>query len=135
LGALRRHLADAGRLTLDLFNPSVPALAKDDLGMESDPEEGFTTPDGRRVIRKHKIVDRDLFGQVIHAELIYYATHPDGREQRLVHAFPMRYLFRFEAEHLLARAGFRVRHVYSGYDRSEFGSNYPGELIILAGRD
>jgi hypothetical protein len=40
-----------------------------------------------------------------HSELIYYVTHPDGRQERLVHSFPRCYLFRFEAEHLLARCG------------------------------
>ena len=131
LKTLRRHLSDDGRLILDLFNPSIPALAKDDIGVESEPEAEFTTEDGRRVLRTHKMVDRDLFNQIVYAELIYYVTHPDGREERLVHAFPMRYLFRFEAEHLLARAGFRMEAVYGDYDRSDFGSNYPGELILV----
>ena len=66
-------------------------------------------------------------------ELIYYVTYPDGRQERLVQAFPMRYLFRFEAEHLLVRAGFAVKAVYSDYDKSPYGSKYPGEIIMLAG--
>jgi hypothetical protein len=44
----------------------------------------------------------------------------------------MRYLFRFEAEHLLVRSGFQVETVYADYDRRPFGSKYPGELIIVA---
>jgi hypothetical protein len=44
----------------------------------------------------------------------------------------MRYLFRFEAEHLLARAGFKVEQLYADYDKSPFGSKYPGELIFVA---
>ena len=59
-------------------------------------------------------------------------THPDGRTERLVHSFPMRYLFRFEAEHLLARCGFEVEALYADYDRSPYGSKYPGELIFVA---
>jgi hypothetical protein len=35
---------------------------------------------------------------------------------------------------LLARSGFEVENVYSGYDRSPFGSAYPGELILVARR-
>ena len=65
-------------------------------------------------------------------ELIYYVTHPDGRQERLVHSFPMRYLFRFEAEHLLARCGFEVEALYADYDKSPYGSQYPGELIFVA---
>jgi hypothetical protein len=59
-------------------------------------------------------------------------SHPDGREERLVHAFPLRYFFRFEVEHLLARAGFQVEHVYADYDKSPYGSKYPGELLFVA---
>jgi SAM-dependent methyltransferase len=132
LNTLRRHLAEEGRLILDLFNPWLHVLTKDDLGVESDAEEEFTTPDGRRVIRKHKIVERDLLEQIIQSELIYYVTHTDGREERLVHAFPLRYLFRFEAEHLLTLAGFEVEALYNDYERSPYGSTYPGELIFVA---
>ena len=63
-----------------------------------------------------------------------YVTHPDGREERLVHAFRLRYLFRFEVEHLLARAGFAIEHLYAGFDRSAYGSTYPGELVFVACR-
>jgi hypothetical protein len=44
----------------------------------------------------------------------------------------MRYFFRFELEHLLARACFAVEHVYADFERSPFGSVYPGELVIVA---
>ena len=47
-------------------------------------------------------------------------------------AFLMRYLFRFEAEHLLARCGFEVEHLHASYDRGEHGTIYPGELIFVA---
>lgn len=64
--------------------------------------------------------------------MIYYITHRDGREERLTHAFALRYLFRFEAEHLLARADFAVEQLYAGFDKSGYGSKYPGELIFVA---
>ena len=132
LGSIHRHLVAGGRLILDIFNPSLEALTSDTVGQEIGDEPEFTTPDGRRVVRRHKIVSRDLHNQINHVELIYYVTHPDGREERLVHAFPMRYLFRFEAEHLLARCGFEVEDVYADFDKSPYGSKYPGELIFVA---
>jgi SAM-dependent methyltransferase len=132
LRQIHRHLADGGRLILDLFNPSLPALVRDDLGQEIGDEPEFTTPGGSRVMRRHRTVSRDPFNQVNHVELIYYVTHPDGREERLVHAFPMRYLFRFEVEHLLVRCGFQVEHVYADFDKRPYGSTYPGELITVA---
>src|SRR5262249_17417106 len=114
------------------FNPSLEALTQDNLGQECGEEPAFTTPDGRRVVRRHKIASRDFAQQVAQVELVYYVTHPDGREERLVHAFPMRYLFRFEAEHLLARCGLEVEQVYADYAGSPYGSKYPGELILVA---
>jgi len=133
LASIRRHLEPGGRLILDLFNPFLEALVKPP-GEERDEEPPFHTPDGRRVVRRYRLVSEDRFHQVNRGELIYYVTHPDGREERLVHAFAMRYLFRFEAEHLLERAGFVVEHLYAGFDKGAYGSRYPGELIFVARR-
>jgi SAM-dependent methyltransferase len=134
LASIRRHLVDDGVLILDLFNPSLDFLVNRPVGEELDEEPPFTTPDGRRVLRRHKTVSIDRFQQVGCYELIHYVSHPDGRQERLVQAFPMRYLFRFEAEHLLARAGFTLEHVYADYDKSAYGSKYPGELLMVARR-
>lgn len=132
LGSIHRHLVQGGQLILDIFNPSLPGLVEDNLGQELGEEPAFTTPDGRRVSHRHKIVARDYFHQINQIELIYYVIHPDGHEERLVHAFAMRHLYRFEAEHLLARCGFEVQQVYGDYDKSPYGSKYPGELIFIA---
>ena len=64
--------------------------------------------------------------------MIYEVGHPDGREERFIHSLRMRYLFRFEAEHLLARCGFKVEALYADYNKSPYGSTYPGELIFVA---
>jgi SAM-dependent methyltransferase len=132
LNAIRRHLDEDGILILDLFNPSLDGLAKVAIGEEIDEGPEFSAPGGLRIFRRHKIVATDRHNQLNHIELIYYVTYPDGRQERLVHSFAMRYLFRFEAEHLLARAGFAVEHLYAGYDKSPYGSIYPGELIFVA---
>ena len=132
LDCIHRHLKKGGKIILDLFNPSLKALANQPTGEELDEEPEFSMPDGRRVIRRHMVAARDLFNQIIHTELVYYITHPDGRKERMVQAFPMRYFFKFEAEHLLARAGFEVEQVYADYDKSPYGSKYPGELIFVA---
>jgi SAM-dependent methyltransferase len=134
LAGIRRHLVDNGLLILDLFNPSLDFLVNRPVGEELDEEPPFTTPDGRTVIRRQKTVAIDRFQQVGQYELIHYVTHPDGRQERLVQAFPMRYLFRFEAEHLLVRAGFTLEHLYADYDKSPYGSKYPGELLMVARR-
>lgn len=132
LGSIRRHLSDGGTLVLDLFNPSLEHLVNRVIGEEFAEEPEFTMPDGRRVIRRHKIAAHDRANQTTDVELIYYVTHPNGHAERRVHAFRFRYLFRFEVEHLLARAGFAVETIYSDYEKSAFGSRYPGELLVVA---
>jgi SAM-dependent methyltransferase len=132
LQSIHRHLVEGGQLILDLFNPSLEALVRDNLGQEFGDEPEFTIPDGRRVLRRHKTIARDYANQVTQVELIYSITHPDGRQEKLVHAFSMRYLYRFEVEHLLGRCGFKAQQVYADYDKSPYGSKYPGELIFEA---
>jgi SAM-dependent methyltransferase len=134
LASIHRHLALGGRLILDIFNPALEFLA-DRCPVESAPEPEFTMADGRRVVRRNRVVARNLFNQVQDVELIYEVTYPDGRQERLVHSFPMKYLFRFEAGHLLARSGFQVETVYADYDKSLYGSKYPGELIFVARKE
>jgi SAM-dependent methyltransferase len=132
LAAIGRHLEPSGQLVFDLFNPSVYALSRPVDPRATDEEPPFTHPDGRTVVRRNRILDRDLARQTFAGELTYEITYPDGRTESLVHRYRFRYLFRFEAEHLLARAGFTVDCVYSAFDRAPYGSHYPGELIFVA---
>ena len=132
LTCIRRHLAPDGIFILDIFNPSLKAITADNLGKEVQAEPEFTTPGGIKVRRFNKTNARDHHQQILDVELIYYLTHPDGREERIIHAFLLRYLFRYEAEHLLARAGFKVLDLFAGYNREPYGEVYPGELIFRA---
>lgn len=132
LASVHHHLAPGGKLILDLFNPAFPHLADEKFFEELNREPPFTMPDGRKVLRRHHILARDFFHQTQEVELIYRVTFPDGREERLVQRFKMRYLFRFEADHLLARSGFVVENVFADFDRSAYGSKYPGDLIFVA---
>jgi SAM-dependent methyltransferase len=132
LACIRRHLKSGGRFILDVFNPSLESLTADDLGREQGAEPVEDLPDGRKVVRRTKIISRDRVNQIIRSELVYYVTRPDGREERAVQPLPMRYLFRYEAEHLLARSGFTVESVYADYDKTPFGEKYPGEIIMIA---
>ena len=134
LESVRRHLADDGTLVLDLFNPSMAYLLDESRREEFGDEAEFTMPDGRRVLRRVRVASVDKAMQLMECEFVYYVSHPDGREERLVHSFGVRYLFRYETEHLLSRCGFRVEAVYGGFDRSPFGSDWPGEQIFLAGK-
>jgi len=132
LKAVHRHLQPGGKLILDLFNPSLKMIVSDMSEGEFGDEPEFTMPDGRRILRRFRVPHKDLHNQINDCEIIYHITHPDGRKERLVHEFKMRYLYRFEAEHLLMRCGFEIENLYAGYDKSPFGSKEVGELIFVA---
>lgn len=132
LMCVHRHLSRGGRLVLDVFNPSLPVLAEDRFLQEYGEEPEFEMPDGRKVVRRHRAVSRDYFNQTFEGELVYQVTHPDGRQERQLQRFQMRYLFRFEMEHLLARCGFSVEQVFADFKKSPYGSQYPGDLIFVA---
>lgn len=132
LRRLRAHLRPGGRVVIDLFNPSIPMLGDAAWARYPIPEPAFTMPDGREVTRSFRVLQRDYVNQVQHIEFIVDVVHPDGRAEQRREAFALRYLFRYEAEYLLECEGFRVEAVYGGYDRSPFGTTYPGELILVA---
>jgi SAM-dependent methyltransferase len=134
LQCLRSHLSEGGRLVLDVFNPSLQFLGDERWLVNPLVEPEFTMPDGRRVVRSFRITRRDYANQVQEMEMAYEVTWPGGRTERNADAFAMRYVFRYEAEHLLEREGFRVDAVYGDYDKTPFGTRYPGEIILIGTR-
>ena len=74
LEAIRRHLAKDGKLILDFFNPALERLIREDADREFGEGPEFTISDGRRVVRRERFFQKDLFNQIIHAEFIYYVT-------------------------------------------------------------
>ena len=131
LARCHAHLQPGGRLVLDLFNPD-PALLYEHGGSDGE-ETAETLPwTGGRTIRWWgHVTEYQRARQVNQCEMTYEISEPGGGTRRLTERFPMRYLFRHEVEHLLARSGFAVEALYGDYDRSPFGDDSP-ELIVVA---
>jgi SAM-dependent methyltransferase len=132
LRSVHLHLVEGGKLILDVFNPSLPRLADQKYLSQFEEEPEFVMPDGRKVSRRHRLLQRDYVNQIIDVEFSYQVTYPDDRREELCQAARLRYLFRFEVEHLLARCGFEIEHIYGDYDKSPYGSGDTGELIFVA---
>jgi SAM-dependent methyltransferase len=133
LQAMRRHVAEGGRLILDLFNPSIPFLGDERFHTTPIEEPEAEMPDGRRFCRTIRVIGRELFEQLHHVEITHRVAWPDGRETTQSERFRLRYLFRFEAEHLLEREGFAVEAIYGDYERHPYGTTaYPGDLVFVA---
>jgi SAM-dependent methyltransferase len=132
LAALRRHVAPGGRLVLDLFNPSLPLLGDERWLRQPLVEPPVTLPDGRILRRSLRIIARDFAHQTQDVEITHEIAWPDGRCDRHADVTRLRYLFRYEAEHLLVREGFAIEALHADYDRKPYGSIHPGELIFVA---
>ncbi len=131
LRCVHRHLAPGGTFVLDVFH-TIPAATFDSKWMEEKEDTPETPlPDGRRFRRTVRIAAFHRARQMNEVEFVFYLTHPNGRKERIVERFALRYFFRYELEHLLARCGFRVKALYGNFDRSAFTDESP-EMIFAA---
>jgi len=134
LNSINKHLAPGGLFVFDIFHPYPPRLVHNPEYMtevEDLPETQL--PDGRTVRRTSRMAGFHRDQQYNDIELIYYVSYPDGKTERLVDSFPMRYFFRYEVEHLLEICGFRIVDLYGDFDRSKFSDDSP-EMIFVAGK-
>jgi SAM-dependent methyltransferase len=132
LGCIYKHLAPNGRLIIDVFNPNPVRLMPDaKYTAEVDDIPETQLPDGGKLRRASRMAGYHREQQYNDIELIYYVSHPDGRTERLVQSFPMRYYYRYEMEHLLELGGFRVADLLGVFDKSAYSGDSP-EIIFVA---
>ena len=131
LESVRRHLAPGGRFVFDVFNPYFAKLTSADGREEEDtPEQEL--PDGRTLRRTARVTRVRWVDQVSEIELIYYVAARRGTPpERYVQAFDMRWYLAAELQHLLSRAGFRVRQMYGDFGRGPLVDGAP-EIVTIA---
>lgn len=130
LNAAKRHLAPDGRLVFDLFQTDARRM-HDPFFLTERPVPGdVTLADGRIVRVRERTIAFHRAIQCNDVELIYCVTHPGGRAERLPNPFRIRYFFRYEVEHLLARAGFRVAELFGDFTRSPLRDDSPDMIFI-----
>ena len=123
LAAVRRHLEPGGTFALDVFDPKLARTA-----LVEEPEHlAVTFHDAGREVRRWDTIERDLSRQVM---TIYFRFESVAPELCGVGEVQMRWFYRFELEHLLARAGFTELKFFGGFDRRPWAAG--GETIVLA---
>ncbi|MGI9145896.1 MAG: class I SAM-dependent methyltransferase, partial [Chloroflexota bacterium] len=133
LRSIAAHLRPGGVLAIDFLHPrpewlaAAPGSMQDDL-LQRVPERGFT------LSRVESVVSTDLARQVRIIRSAYEVIDDGGAvvAKRFVE-WPYRWTYRFEAEHLLERAGFAIQAVYGGYRREPFASSSQA-MVVLASR-
>ena len=111
LAAVAAHLRPGGLLVTDLLNPTPDWLSRPAGSVRQDVFGHL--PSGASVARTETMVSTDLATQV-RVIRSAYETVSDGVVTKHFVEWPFRYTHRFEAEHLLERAGLREHRLAVG---------------------
>ncbi len=130
LECARKHLAPGGRLILDVFQTDAERM-HDPVHMRETLVTEYNTADGRQVKISERVAAFHRAEQINDVEMIFSIKHTGGREERLVFAWPLRYFFRYEVEHLLARCGFKVSAEYGDFDKTPIRDD-SAEMVFTA---
>lgn len=122
------HLRPGGALLLDLFNPDVARLAAVD-GVQELADRWQDEESGAHVL-KWVVRSMDWAEQIQETVFIYEETLPDGTTRRTVCPFPLRFLWRHEAELMLQTAGFTVEAVWGDFEGGDYDAA-SNQLILL----
>jgi SAM-dependent methyltransferase len=131
LSTLNRHLVMRARLIFDVVNVDVGRINNPGFSEEIEDVPEYKLPDGRRLRRTGRMARFHRAEQYNEVEIIYYLTDANGTTERIVQAFPFRYFFRYEIEHLLERCGFRIVELLGDFRGSPLSHDSP-EMIFVA---
>jgi len=129
-----RHLRPGGRLALNFFNPSVTVIARclSTHWSALRPIQEYIHPVSGNTVIVHLTSQHDVAEQIIRDFRIEDEIDGDGRVlQRTYKTLTVRWIYRYEFEHLLARCGFEVEALYGDFDRRPFAQDLD-ELIWIA---
>jgi SAM-dependent methyltransferase len=127
LAAVRRHLAPRGLFAFDVFAPLLHRIA---ILEEPEAEDARFQVDGGEVVR-FVGVRRDPAAQVMDVTFRYERSAEGAPDENEIVRARMRYFFRYELEHLLARAGFASVRFFGDFDRRPY-DYVSGEMIAVA---
>lgn len=122
LRACRDALGPGGRLALNVFNPDLRMMAKW-MGRRAEDWEPF----GWEGYQAHQ--DYRPTEQVVTTSL--RVRDEDGQWRRT--SFRLRYVYRYEMQHLLERCGFEVESLWGGFQGQPYQDGAP-EMVWIAKR-
>jgi SAM-dependent methyltransferase len=130
LDLCRSYLLPGGTLVLDLPNPdpAPAAYAGDQAAGGEATAELVDWSGGRRIRWWVTVTGYERAEQWNECEMTFEVIEPGGATQRFTETISLRYIFRYELEHLLVRAGFCVVALYGDYHRSPFGDGSPAMI-------
>jgi SAM-dependent methyltransferase len=135
LHCIRDHLAEGGRMILNIFDPKIEIIAAHQgvMGSAQQKMREFVSPEtGRRVILW---VQRsyDLDQQTIREERIFEEIDTEGKlVSRTYTPLTLRWVYRYEMAHLLELCGYQIEALYGDFRYGPFHAG--GEQIWVVSK-
>jgi SAM-dependent methyltransferase len=126
LARARDHLAPGGLLAFDVFDPNLEYIAKGGLAEELDIE--WTERD--LSMKRYTKVTYNHRTQVLHSVFRVEAWRESKKVSEETNDIHLRWFYRYELEHLLARAGYDVVERYGDFEGTPIGEG--NELVFVA---
>jgi len=130
LDNVHAHLVPSGRFLFDLYVPN-PRLLADGLPETCD-FDGEHAP-GRRLRRYVSSAPADLARQTNHVRMSFVWDEEDG-EHRGDWEFEMRFFFRFEIEHLVARSKLCLEAIHGDFEGTPLDAS-SREFVVACRRE
>ncbi len=125
LNNVHKHLIPGGTFIFDLFVPNLEMLVnglENEVDFEKEYEPG-------KVVRRLVDMKTDIIRQVnqIKMSLVWM---DDNGEHIESWEFPMRYYFRYELEHLIARSPLAIEKIYGDYNKNLLNADSKEFVIV-----
>ncbi|MEE8104901.1 MAG: class I SAM-dependent methyltransferase [Planctomycetota bacterium] len=127
LACVKKHLAPDGIFIFDFYQMQPVAFTKfsQDEVLQIEREQ-----DGK-IVRRYAHAKPNLAIQTSAIRFRWEVEDEAGEIEEFISDFKMRWVHRYEVEHLLARAGFELLHTYGDFDRSELSHESP-EMVFVS---
>jgi SAM-dependent methyltransferase len=133
LARIREHLVDGGRLVLNVFDPHLGIIASR-LGHEGGRRErrrAFAHPRTGRTVVQWDAFRYDPERQVLEGDFVFDELDGDGTVVATSYSpLTLRWVYRYEMQHLLERAGFDIEALHGDFRRGPF--RHGGEQVWIA---
>ena len=135
LANIRNHLADDGRFIFNIFNPDLNLIASQS---PSSPRNRmkrtgqFTDQRTGNLVYSWETVNHNAHRQIINVLNTYEEVDKEGVVVRRYHKqIKLRWIYRYEMQHLLELSGFKIEALMGWFDRREFDKD-SREMVWVA---
>jgi SAM-dependent methyltransferase len=137
LARIRDQLTPDGRLVLNIFDPRLDILMAHlgPTGSALKHEGEFVRPENGRRVVVWDTRQYDLDSQIVHQRWIFEELDENDRTLSRTHSSTrLRFVYRYEMQHLLELCGFEVEALYGDFDRGPFRSNESEQIWVAKPR-